>query len=277
MHDLTNPKLINNPRVLVLIPTLNKLPRRTIETLLNQTLKPVRIIVISGKQLEIEDYSFFPVDLVQIIYDKPNMKISLGERVARALNKALDQVNISDYDFILKADSDIIFPPDFIEMNLFSGYDLMGRGSGMLIKVKPFEKYMRGAFFETVIDDNYLIIVFQSYGLRVLPFKWIHPAIIINEPSYTWRRMFKIGEACFRCGDTPIRFILTTSWSIIRNKSLIHIFQIIGYVHARKKDNKYPIAELWSIYNKDYWSRHSKIFKLIMRLDELFLSRCLLK
>lgn len=277
MHNKTNLKLINNLRVLVLIPTLNKLPRKTIETLLNQTLKPVRIIVISGKRLEIEDYSFFSVDLVQIIYDKPDMKMSLGERVARALNKALDQVNISDYDFILKADSDIIFPPDFIERNLFSGYDLMGRGSGMLIKVKPFEKYMRGAFFEIIIDDVYLLRVFQIYGLKVLPWKWIHPAIILNEPSYTWRRMLKIGEAYLRCGDTPILFILTTLMLIIRKKSLTYIFMITGYINARKNKNKYPIAELWLIYNKDKWSRRSRLYKLIMLLDELFLSRCLLK
>lgn len=276
MHDSTNLKLINSMRVLVLIPTLNKLPRKTIETLLNQTLKPVKIIVISGKQLEIKDCSFFPIDLVQIIYEKPNMKMSLGERVARALNKALEQLNISEYDFILKADSDIIFPPDFIERNLFSGYDLMGRGSGMLIKVKPFEKYMRGAFFETIIDDVYILRVFQIYGLKVLPWKWIHPAILLKEVSHTCRWEFKAGEALFRCGDTPIWFILTNLWSIIRRKSLIHIFRIIGYLYARKNKNKYPIAELWFIYNKDKLLRRSRLFKLIMRLDELF-NRCLLK
>ena len=53
--------------------------------------------MISGKQLEIEDCSFFPVDLVQIIYEKPDMKISLGERVSRALNKALDKDTVKIY------------------------------------------------------------------------------------------------------------------------------------------------------------------------------------
>lgn len=226
------------PRVLVLIAALKDPPLSTIRSLTSQTLPPKDIIVIGGYPSALMD---LPEKVIKIT-SAPDLRLCLGKRVSKALNKAFFSVNLSDYDFILKADSDIIFPPDFLRKNVNSEYDLMGDGCGMLIKVRSFVKALEGHFPEICADDVYLIYSFKVNKLRVLTWRWVSPATRIKGPAYLWRRMFEIGEDYFRMGVvSPIFLIGILKLSIERG--LIYVFLLLGYITALlQRMPKYPIA-----------------------------------
>ena len=89
-----------------------------------------------------------PVTRTLFIFNRMNGG-TLASRVSFALNRGLDKINLTEYDYILRVDSDTVLAPDFIEHNLKGLPDLAGNGGyAMLIKVKPFLELMlrkRGA------------------------------------------------------------------------------------------------------------------------------------
>jgi hypothetical protein len=104
-----------------------------------------------------------PVDRALFIFNRMRGG-TLASRVSFALNRGLEQVNLSDYDYVLRCDSDTVLAPDFIERNLKGLPDLVGNGGyAMLIRVKPFLELMGGRF-HSVSDDSYLIYKFKMEG-----------------------------------------------------------------------------------------------------------------
>jgi len=259
-------------RVLVLIPTLNRFPSKTLESLKRQTLPPKTIIVVSGVPLP-RPQNADSMDL-RMLVDVPDRRLCLGKRVARALNRAIKTVNLDEYDYILKADIDIEFPPDFIERNLSAGYHLLGKGAGLFIDVRAFQRYMGGLFFESCADDEYLQRVFLMNGLKVLPWRWIRNAYILREKGRNCWRRYRIGRDKVRCGDPLVWTILTTLVSVLNTRMAVNIFDLIGYLGAYRQDlRRYPIAEAWAEYLLAQWESRGKVTRCLARLDRIILRK----
>ena len=260
--------------VLVLIATLDVFPQDTIESLLEQILLPKTIIIISGKPLKVIDKLEKYESDIRLIVDPPTKSLCLGKRVVKALNHGLELINLKDYDYILKADSDIVFPPDFLKLNLASDYDLLGKGAGMLIEVQSFLRFMGGRFFESCVDDEYLLRVFMMNNAKVLPWKWIQEAYIHRRKSQNCWRRFRIGKDKVRCGDPLIWTLLTNFADILQSRNLIYLFDLIGYLQARrKKQPPYPHSREWSCFLVDRWKERGKLTSVLAYLDTLILKR----
>ena len=192
----------------------------TVESLNNQTLQPKKIIVVSGTR---------------------KWSQSTGHIVGVLMNKALKDVNLDNYDWLLKSDDDIFYPPDFLEVNTNTDYDLMGRGAGILIKTKPFQEHM-GKWNESDMEDSYPYYVFESKGLRTLISKWVKPAILMKPAGSSLRRRFEAGRDAYRVGTPTDIYIYDRIFKLRWTK-------IIGFLYGRfRKLPKFSIAPEWKAY-----------------------------
>jgi len=135
-------------KILVVIPTLKEIPLSAINSLLIQTLRPQKIVIVSGSK-HIERYmmkTLIPRISIEtrIVYVKPNMQEHIGVRVGKAINTALRNENLQIYDYILKMDSDVALHPTCLEKCIRKNADLIGLGPFMLIKIKPFINILSG-------------------------------------------------------------------------------------------------------------------------------------
>ncbi|MCX8170129.1 MAG: glycosyltransferase family 2 protein [Candidatus Methanomethyliaceae archaeon] len=119
-------------KVLVIIPTLNKFPEKTIKSIISQTIKPTRIIIATGSRKVLEECLRRGFDSV---YLRPNLSEHVGIRMTKAMNFALKSLKLEDYDYILKVDDDVVLHPRFIEASILTGADCVG-GSGRVISCK---------------------------------------------------------------------------------------------------------------------------------------------
>ena len=208
-------------RVLVIVVTRDpKDSVKTVETLNNQTLQPEKIIVVSGRKKWNE---------------------STGYIVGVLMNKALKDVDLNEYDWLLKSDDDIIYPPDFLEVNTNTDYDLMGRGAGLLMRTQPFLEYI-GEWNESDMEDSYPYYVFEAKGLRTLISKWVNPATLTKPASKSLRRKFEAGRDAYRIG-TP------TDLYVYDRLHKLDLMKIIGFLYGRfKKLPKFPISQEWKNY-----------------------------
>lgn len=121
----------------VVIPSHNeeKFIRPTLQSLINQTVLPKKIVIVNDNstdktaEIVLEFSEKYPwITLV----DKTSDAIHLpGSKVIQAFQKGLETLD-SIYDFIVKADADLIFPPNYFETIIkhFESDDRIGMAGG---------------------------------------------------------------------------------------------------------------------------------------------------
>ncbi|MFY7742389.1 MAG: glycosyltransferase [Flavobacterium sp.] len=121
----------------IIIPTYNeeKFIALTLQSLMEQTVLPSKIVVVNDGstdktreivQLFTEKYSFITS------VNKTSEAIHLpGSKVIQAFNKGLETID-DNYDFIVKADADLIFPSNYFESisNHFQSDNRVGMAGG---------------------------------------------------------------------------------------------------------------------------------------------------
>lgn len=109
-----------------------------------------------------------PVDRI-ILSSVPMRGGTLAGRVSVVLNRAIKDIDLSKYDYLLRVDCDTILKPNYLEKALEGGPDLAANGGYcMLIKTEPFLELM-GGHFHSLSDDSYLLHKFKMEGKRVKP------------------------------------------------------------------------------------------------------------
>lgn len=161
-------------KVLTIIPTLRDFPYDTFNSVLEQTVKTDIIIVSGTRDLEVPPHF---KGLFTFVYSKPDLSKTKGFRVAVALNRALEGVDLGEYAWLLKIDGDAVIPPHFLEENIRADYDLQGRGMALVIRVSKFQELMGGEFFVCNADDTYVYAVFLKMEAKVLKWRWTHPPL----------------------------------------------------------------------------------------------------
>lgn len=228
----------NNIRVLAIVSTLKNYPEKCITSILKQTIS-CSVVIVSASPI---DHNIMPKGVSAVLH-KADMHQSTGVRVAQSLNVVLRKLEISDYDYILKSDSDVIYPQNFLEKNLAAKFDLMGRGCAMLINVDTFLEVMNGHFAEVNADDVYLMDIFVAYGYKVLSWNWVLSPHIAREPRASRKRALGLGIDCFKLGKLPTSVLLGAFYlSLKRNSG--YLFMIFGFMLAAvKREKKFQFAQ----------------------------------
>ena len=213
--------------------------RETLHSLRSQTLRP-EIVVTVGE---------------------PVKGLVTGEVVGRTMNEALSRIQVSDYDFLLKSDDDILYPPRFLEVNTQADYDAMGRGAGLLVRVEAYLKYIK-EWDTTSLEDSYPFYALLINNRRVLINNWVLPAKLLKpstEPS-DFTRMWACGRDCYRIGFpfevyAVSQLVLAGRCSGVRAKAA-QLWAIVGYVSACvRRLEKSPIAGRWCSYQRMHYHR----------------------
>jgi hypothetical protein len=192
------------PRVLCLYVSLpEEISIETLDSIKQQTLQVQKIVMVTEK----------------------SNKTFVAARVCEVVNKELDKINLQEYDFILRVDSDVVLPTNFLEANLKTGLDVMGFGSAQIIRVGPFIKLMNGRL-NSVSDDNYIHHKFIANGLTAG-----QPVIKaikkrVSGAPYGNDYFIKMGEIQYRMGIEPLHELGAMK------PNAESIFRLFGYFRA---------------------------------------------
>jgi hypothetical protein len=173
-------------KILAVIISVNP-PRKLIESLKNQTLKPTKIIIAN--------------------YRVPT-KYSVGQRSAYAFNRAVQNVNLEKYDYLIKLDDDVLLPPNFIEANIGLA-DYVGEGRAMVLKIKTFLQIMDGKLKVMQSEDTYLAHSFYWAGAKIRNWNVIPINTISHLDSLTSHRKkywIDAGRAQYQFGLPIARY-----------------------------------------------------------------------
>ncbi|MEM4474635.1 MAG: glycosyltransferase family A protein [Candidatus Bathyarchaeia archaeon] len=255
-------------KILSVITTLKDDPKIVITSLLNQTVKPQRIIVVCGTRAIYNKVSLLkgklPVPL-EAIYVKPNMQEHVGVRVGKAINAALSTINLGEFNYILKLDADIILSRRCLEKSLGVSADLVGLGPFMLVNMKPFIYLLGGKWPETPADDSYICLSFISRGLKYEPLP--QDVVVLKKGGVGggWRYYFLRGVDDYRSGICPLRMFRIVLKLIRARRTLLPTFTFLGYLTALfKRKPFYSFAPI--IFRK---SCTEGIFRRLKKLKRL--------
>jgi len=237
-------------KILVVVPTLTDDPMGTIESVVGQTVKVSKILVAVGSKSLYRKLASANLNNVECVYVEPNFRDPVGKRVAAALNFALSEVRLGDYDYLLRVDADTTLPCRFIEENLKADADCVGKaGYAMLIKMDSFIRYFKGRFVEVGSEDSYIVLKLLSQGRDVM--SWMLPPRLerMSGAHHSWRYYFVRGVEMYKLGYEPIH-VVGALLHDIRN-----LFMVLGYFTCMlRRVERYEFAG---------WAFRSQVHKLI--------------
>lgn len=158
---------------------------------------------------------------------------SIDERVVKTLNRMLSQVNLGDYDYILRVDGDCIIPRNFVEAALSTDSDLYGScGCAMLLRVSTFKKYMQGEF--QYLDDSYLRARYTMFNLKmsrdIVPY-YHKPKKRQSLKQLTAKELYR-GRMLYVLGWELVHVTHHVAKDCKREGSLRFAIPLLGYVIA---------------------------------------------
>ncbi|MEM2847996.1 MAG: hypothetical protein QXM79_04400 [Zestosphaera sp.] len=213
-------------------------------------MKPDKVVIVAAmKEACLSDYvNLGPIDCLVV---KPDTSLSVGERVGIALTVALRRYAVGNYDYFLKLDDDVMFGPKFVETNVRSHYDLMGRGAAMVINARKYVQLFNHKWPVCPADDTYVIYRSVASGLRVLEWRWVEKAFLLKEPAYSARRRFLLGVELYKFGVPLAYVVLSSLKSVVKSGVLSHLITVYGYVVALiVRRTKYEFSDCVRDYHK---------------------------
>lgn len=250
----------------IIIPTFNeeKFIALTLQSLVEQTVLPSKVVVVNDgstdKTIEIvqsfvEKYTF--ISLV----NKTSEAIHLpGSKVIHAFYKGLETID-DNYDFIVKADADLIFPSNYFETisNHFQSDNRVGMAGGFCYIEKNGEWIL-----ENLTDKDHIRGAIKAYrketfnqmgGLKPemgwdtvdeLLCKFYNWKVLTDETlmvkhlkptgaNYNQAARFKQGEAFYRLGyGFLISAIASLKLALLKKKPLLFFDYIQGFWKAKR-------------------------------------------
>ncbi|MBC7523154.1 MAG: glycosyltransferase family 2 protein [Flavobacterium sp.] len=253
----------------IVIPTYNeeKFILQTLQSLVNQTIVPQKIIVVNDNstdkthEIVTEFAKTYPwITLV----NKTSENIHLpGSKVIQAFQKGLETLD-KNYDFIVKADADLIFPDNYFEtimehfksdptIGMVGGFAYIEKNKEWILENLTDKDHIRGAFksyrketFEQIDGlkpamgwDTVDELLCKFYNWKVitdatLKVKHLKP----TGANYYKTARYKQGEAFYTLGyGFLITFIASAKLAWMKKKPLLFFDYIMGFWKA-KRENK---------------------------------------
>ncbi|MGI0080665.1 MAG: hypothetical protein ACRECH_13705 [Nitrososphaerales archaeon] len=218
-------------KILCVIPTLRDDPSETVESLRRQVLPPTRIIVASGSKELSDEIMAWKDSFVEAIYVRPDFKKSVGERIASALDSALQSVALDEFDCFLRIDADIILPPEFTTKNLPIERTIFhGDGSTLFFSIKSFMEVFGGRFPIVNEEDAYALFKYEESGYIIRD--WAPKPIVLRTSSRhnSWRYFYHGGYWHYRLGYEFVHHSFGALRHLLIDKNMLELFEIIGFL-----------------------------------------------
>lgn len=249
----------------IVIPSHNeeKLISLTLQSLVKQTVLPAKVVVVNDNSTDgtaeivlafAEKYSF--ISLVNKTSDAIHLP---GSKVIQAFQKGFETLE-DHYDFIVKADSDLIFPSNYFEtiISHFKSDEKIGMAGGFCYIEKNGEwvlenltdkDHIRGALKayrkETFKEigglkpamgwDTVDELLCKFYGWKVKTDESLHVKHLKpTGANYNKTARYKQGEAFYTLGyGFLITAIASAKLAMMKKKPLLFIDYIQGFLKAK--------------------------------------------
>jgi glycosyltransferase involved in cell wall biosynthesis len=249
----------------IVIPSYNeeKYIALTLESLVNQTVLPTKIIVVNDNSTDdtaaivsefAKKYSF--ITLVNTTSQAIHLP---GSKVVRAFQKGFETINES-FDIIVKLDADLILPKNYFEMiiehlksddsiGMVGGFAYINKNEDWILENLTDKDHIRGAFksyrkacFEQIGGlkpamgwDTVDELIAQFYGWKVktdasLKIKHLKP----TGANYNKSARYKQGEAFYSLGyGFLITVIASLKLAILKKGPFLFLDYLIGFWKAK--------------------------------------------
>lgn len=282
----------------IIIPAYNeeKFISRTLQSLVEQTFLPSRIIVVNDgstdKTGEIVN-SFIKKHSYISLINKTSEAIHLpGSKVILAFQEGLEQVD-NDFDFIVKADADLLFPNHYFEtiskhfktdehIGMAGGFAYIEKNNEWILENLTDKDHIRGAFkayrkecFRQIgglkpamgwdtVDE--LLCRFYNWKIltdETLKVKHLKP----TGANYNKISRYKQGEAFYSLGyGFWITAIASSKLAYLKGRPLLFLDYLNGFWKAKKAKKPLLVSEEQAQFVRSYrWntikSKLASIFK----------------
>jgi len=278
----------------IIIPTYNeeKFISLTLQSLVEQSFIPSKVVVVNDgstdKTEEIiqsftEKYSF--ISLINATSEAIHLP---GSKVIQAFQKGLETVD-DNYDFIVKADADLIFPPNYFEtisnhfqsdeqIGMVGGFAYIQKNSEWILENLTDKDHIRGAFkayrkacleqigglkpamgWDTVDE---LLCKFYNWKVvtdATLKVKHLKPTGV----NYNQAARFKQGEAFYSLGyGFWITTIASLKLALLKKKPFLFFDYLQGFWKAKVAKKPLLVTPKQAKFIRKYrWRKmKSKVF-----------------
>jgi glycosyltransferase involved in cell wall biosynthesis len=281
-------------RYYIIIPTFNeeKFISLTLQSLVEQTVIPSKVVVVNdGSTDKTEEIvqSFVEKYLFISLVNTTSQAVHLpGSKVIQAFNKGLETID-DKYDFIVKADADLIFPPHYFETisNYFQSDNRIGMAGGFCYIEKNGEWTL-----ENLTDKDHIRGAIKAYrketfkqigGLKPemgwdtvdeLLCKFYNWKVVTDNSlcvkhlkptgaNYNQAARFKQGEAFYRLGyGFLITAIASLKLALLKEKPFLFFDYIQGFWKAKSAKKPLLVTSEQAKFIRNYrWKKiKEKIF-----------------
>ncbi|MGD0395505.1 MAG: glycosyltransferase family A protein [Nitrososphaerales archaeon] len=230
-------------RVLAIIASYEP-AQRTRLSLESQSLPPARIVVAD-----------------KIFHDR-----HVGIRVSKAINTALDGLDMTEFDWLLRVDGDTLLPPDWIEKASALGADVVGTGGVLLVRMSAF-KAVGYRFPVLEAEDSMLILKLMSLGFKRVPYtEPISLRGMMRGTDSSMLTFFRNGIWRWKMGYEPIHAVYISVAASAHHRNLRFLFQIFGYFFAMlSRPKKWDIDLARFVFDRQLRTDREKMRRLLRR------------
>lgn len=278
----------------LIIPTYNeeKFISLTLQSIVEQTVLPSKVVVVNDgstdKTEEIIKTFIANYSIISLVNTTSKAIHLPGSKVIQAFQKGLDTVD-DKYDFIVKADADLIFPANYFEtiskhfqsdqrIGMVGGFAYIEKNAEWVLENLTDKDHIRGAFkayrkecFEQIgglkpamgwdtVDE--LLCKFYKWKVitdETLKVKHLKP----TGANYNQVARYKQGEAFYSLGyGFFITCIASIKLALMKGKPLLFIDYIKGFIKAKSaKEPLLVTPEQAKFIRKYRWKKmKDKIF-----------------
>lgn len=254
----------------------------TLQSLLEQTVLPSKIVVVNDNSTDKTGeivMAFAEKNPTITLINKTSEAIHLpGSKVIQAFQKGLETVD-EQYDLIVKADSDLIFPPHYFEtiithfesdgqIGMVGGFAYIERNGDWILENLTDKDHIRGAFkayrkncFKQIgglkpamgwdtVDE--LLCKFYNWKVvtdATLKVKHLKP----TGANYNKTARYKQGEAFYTLGyGFFITAIASAKLAVMKKKPLLFIDYIKGFWKAKREKKPLLVTEEQAKFIRNY-------------------------
>ncbi|WP_333695710.1 glycosyltransferase [Flavobacterium sp.] len=249
----------------IIIPTFNeeKCIALTLQSLVEQTVLPTKVVVVNDGSTDktreivqsfVDKYSF--ISLVNQTSEAIHLP---GSKVIQAFYKGLETLD-DQYDFIVKADADLIFPPHYFEtisthfesdaqVGMAGGFCYIEKNGEWILESLTDKDHIRGALkayrketFKQIGGlkpemgwDTVDELLCKFYNWKVVTNETLHVKHLKpTGANYNKAARFKQGEAFYRLGyGFWITAIASLKLAGLKKKPLLFVDYLKGYWKAK--------------------------------------------
>ncbi len=275
----------------IVIPTYNeeKFISLTLQSLVEQTLLPRKIVVVNDGSTDntqaiiqsfCDKYPF--IHLINKTSDAIHLP---GSKVIQAFQKGLETLD-ENYDFMVKADADLIFPPNYFEtiikhfeldatIGMVGGFAYIEKNGEWILENLTDKDHIRGAFkayrkecFKQIgglkpamgwdtVDE--LLCKFYDWKVvtdETLKVKHLKP----TGSNYNRTARYKQGEAFYSLGyGFFITSIASLKLAMRKGKPLLFLDYINGFWKAKSAKKELLVTEEQAKFIRNYrWEKMKK-------------------